>query len=126
MSWKYFSEKELRCKGTGEWNMNSSFMEKLVSLREEFNKPIILSSAYRNITYNVIAGGAENSPHIFGRAVDIQCFGTEASEIIRLGIKNGMTGIGISQRGNRCTRFVHLDDMDNSDTHPRPWIWSYT
>jgi len=126
VEWKYFSEKELRCKGTGECNMSSTFMEKLVALREEFNKPIILSSAYRNPTYNITMGGSEHSPHVFGRAVDIQCFGSEAYEIIKLGIKHGMSGIGVSQKGNRCTRFIHLDNMVNSNMYPRPWIWSYT
>ena len=87
MEWKYFSEKELKCKGTGECHMDSAFMKKLVTLREEFNKPIILTSAYRSPTYNIRIGGAENSPHVFGRAVDIQCLGSEAYEIIRLGIK---------------------------------------
>jgi hypothetical protein len=28
--WKYFSEDELRCKGTGEVNMDELFMDKLV------------------------------------------------------------------------------------------------
>ena len=125
MNWKYFSEKELKCKGTGECLMDSAFMEKLVTLREEFNKPIILTSAYRSPTYNVKIGGAENSPHVFGRAVDIQCLGSEDYEIIRLGIKHGMTGIGVAQRGNRVSRFIHLDDMVNTDIHRRPWIWSY-
>ena len=125
MEWKYFSKKELKCKGTGECYMDSAFMEKLVTLREEFNKPIILTSAYRSPTYNTKIGGVENSPHVLGRAVDIQCLGSEAYEIIRLGIKHGMTGIGVAQRGNRVSRFIHLDDMVSSEIHPRPWIWSY-
>jgi zinc D-Ala-D-Ala carboxypeptidase len=125
VEWKYFSEKELKCKGTGECHMDSAFMKKLVTLREEFNKPIILTSAYRSPTYNIRIGGAENSPHVFGRAVDIQCLGSEAYEIIRLGIKHEMTGIGVAQRGNRVSRFIHLDDMVNTDIHRRPWIWSY-
>ena len=45
--------------------------------------------------------------------------------LIRIAIEAGMTGIGISQRGPHEKRFIHLDDMDNSGEHPRPWVWSY-
>ena len=31
--WKYFSEEELRCKGTGELKMMEEFMSKLIKLR---------------------------------------------------------------------------------------------
>ena len=32
--WVYFSEDELRCKGTGEIHMDEDFMRKLVALRK--------------------------------------------------------------------------------------------
>jgi len=31
----------------------------------------------------------------------------------------------VSQRGAHGKRFIHLDTMEDSDTHPRPWVWSY-
>ena len=34
----YFSEDELRCKGTGEIHMDEDFMTKLVALRKELNQ----------------------------------------------------------------------------------------
>jgi hypothetical protein len=36
-----------------------------------------------------------------------------------------MTGIGVAQRGPHDKRFIHLDDLKNSEQNPRPWIWSY-
>ena len=120
----YFSEDELRCKGTDECSMNDSFMEKLINIRSELDRPMIINSGYRHPAHNSAIGGVKDSAHVFGRAVDIAAIGEVAYEIVRLAIKNGMTGIGVAQRGAHDRRFIHLDDM-SSDTHPRPWIWSY-
>ena len=39
--WKYFSEDELRCKGTGELKMMEEFMDKLILLRETIKQPLV-------------------------------------------------------------------------------------
>jgi uncharacterized protein YcbK (DUF882 family) len=123
--WEYFSVDELKCKGTDECNMDEGFMERLVTLRHKFNKPMVISSGYRSSSYNQIIGGARNSPHLYGKAVDVLVSGKAAHKLIGLAIQHGFTGIGVSQRGSHESRFLHLDTMDNSDIHPRPWIWSY-
>lgn len=125
MNWKYFTEDELACQGTGECEMNEEFMEKLITLREEYNNPIIITSGYRHLAHNQSIGGAKNSPHLFGRAVDIKIGGQNALKILELALKHGMTGIGVKQRGTYEARFIHIDDMPQSEDHPRPWIWSY-
>ena len=123
--WEYFSVDELKCKGTDECNMDEGFMERLVTLRHKFNKPMVISSGYRSSSYNQVIGGARNSPHLYGKAVDVLVSGKAAHKLIGLAIQHGFTGIGVSQRGSHESRFLHLDTMDNSDIHPRPWIWSY-
>ncbi len=123
--WNYFSIDELKCKGTDECNMDEEFMERLVTLRYKFNKPMVISSGYRSSSYNQVIGGARNSPHLYGKAVDVLVSGKAAHKLIGLAIQHGFTGIGVSQRGPYESRFLHLDTMDNSDIHPRPWIWSY-
>ena len=123
--WDYFSFSELKCDGTGECNMDEDFMKRLVDLRHEFNKPMIISSAYRHISYNQVIGGAKNSPHLYGKAVDVLVSGKAAYRLMKMAMEHGFTGIGISQKGPHEGRFLHIDTMDNSDTHPRPWIWSY-
>jgi len=123
--WNYFSIDELKCKGTDECNMDEGFMERLVTLRHKFNKPMVISSGYRSSSYNQVIGGARNSPHLYGKAVDVLVSGKAAHKLIGLAIQHGFTGIGVSQRGSHESRFLHLDTMDNSDIHPRPWIWSY-
>jgi zinc D-Ala-D-Ala carboxypeptidase len=50
--WKYFSEEELRCKGTGELKMMEEFMSKLIELRKKLGQPMVISSGYRTPEYN--------------------------------------------------------------------------
>ena len=123
--WNYFSVDELKCKGTDECEMDEEFMKKLETLRHEFNEPMIVSSGYRHESYNQVIGGAKNSPHLYGKAVDVVISGKSAYRLMKLAIQHDFTGIGVSQRGPHEKRFLHIDTMENSDTHPRPWIWSY-
>ena len=125
MDWVYFTEEELACKGTDECDMHPEFMEKLIAVREDYNEPMIITSGYRHLAYNDTIGGAKNSPHLYGRAVDVKVVGGDALELIGAALRHGMTGIGVKQRGDHDRRFIHIDDMPQSDTHPRPWIWSY-
>ena len=125
MTWEYFTHEELACKGSGECNMDFDFMEKLIFLREAYNKPMYISSAYRSREHNEKVGGAPNSPHTLGKAVDILVSGKDAYRVIDLALKLGFTGIGVSQKGPHDKRFIHLDTMKNSPSSPRPTIWSY-
>jgi len=121
---EYFSIEELKCKGTDECQMDDGFLEKLIKIREDLGRPMIITSGYRHPAHNSAIGGVKDSPHVYGKAVDVAVMGEVAYDIIYLAIKHGMTGIGVSQRGAHERRFIHLDDM-SSDTHPRPWVWSY-
>ena len=125
MIWDFFSEEELKCKGTGECDMDERFMSRLVKLRKDFNQPMIISSGYRHESYNQVIGGAKNSPHLYGKAVDVLVSGKVAYRLMNLAMKHGFTGIGISQRGNHDKRFLHIDTMEDSNVHPRPWVWRY-
>ena len=119
---KYFSEAELKCKcGCGEAKTDLDFLSLLDLLREEFGKPVILSSAYRCPEYNAkVSSTGANGPHTTGKAVDILARGTDAYTIMKIATKLGFTGIGVSQRG--VSRFIHLDTLVND---MRPWVWSY-
>ena len=52
----------------GMWNENTSTDE---------SEPIIINSGYRSSAVNKLAGGATNSNHLTGCAVDIRCTGKE-------------------------------------------------
>ena len=122
---QFFTRKELSCKGTGEYEMNDEFMSKLEKLRIKFNEPMIITSGYRHPAHNMVVGGARNSAHIQGRAVDVLVMGKPALRLVRLALECGMTGIGVKQRGPAIKRFIHIDDLEDSHENPRPWIWSY-
>ncbi len=49
----------------------------LEELRRRYNEPIIINSGYRSPAVNKLAGGAANSNHLTGCAVDIRCAGKE-------------------------------------------------
>ena len=103
--WKYFTENELRCRGTGDCHMDKSFMKKLNRLREDYGKPMIISSGYRDVSYNTVTGGSPDSAHTYGKAVDVVVGGVEAYMLLRLAMIHGFLGIGVSQRGNFDRRF---------------------
>jgi len=119
--WEFFSEDELRCKGTGEINMDESFMKQLIALRKELDQHMHIISGYRHMAYNDVIGGNRDSPHLKGKAVDVACHGKKAYNIIRLATEHGFKGIGIKQHGSKEDRFVHLD----MDSYTSPTIWSY-
>ena len=124
--WKYFSEDELRCKGTGEVKMMEEFMNKLILLREKLNQPMVISSGYRTPEHNERIGGSKKSAHILGKAVDIVCSGEKAHAILTLALELGFTGIGVKQHGDHKSRFIHLDTVESGiEGIPRPWVWSY-
>lgn len=126
--WEYFTVNELECRGTGECHMQEDFMSMLVNIRREIDRPLIVSSGYRSPAHNARIGGASNSPHIHGRAVDIVCMGTVAYNLICISLKHGMTGIGVSQKGPAENRFIHIDNIAKGQQEllgPRPWVWSY-
>jgi zinc D-Ala-D-Ala carboxypeptidase len=119
----FFTVKELQCKGTDECEMDEGFMDRLVSVRKAFNKPMIITSGYRHQAHNSAIGGARYSPHLYGKAVDVAVDRTDAYELVRVAMNHGMTGIGVKQRNG--SRFIHLDDMSPSENHIRPTMWSY-
>lgn len=128
--YKYFSPNELKCKcgkcdSTGH-EMDDNFMQRLVMLRMQFNRPIIITSAYRCPSYNSeISDTGEKGPHSRGKAVDIKIYGTLAYALVEMAYELSFTGIGVKQRGPMDERFVHLDTCTHEEVGTRPWIWSY-
>ena len=123
VSYAYFTTKELECPCCGKDQMDHVFMDKLVHFRTEMGFPFNINSAFRCESHNLEVGGAENSAHLKGRAVDINIRGEHALILVEQARNYGFSGIGVKQKGT--SRFVHLDDLQGSQTQPRPWIWTY-
>ena len=122
--WPNFSLDEMRCKETGECQMNPLFMDRLQEMRFRYGKPIIITSGYRSPNHSIEARKATPGFHSRGRAVDIRCRGIECYELVKLAFECGFTGIGISQRQDQ-PRFIHIDDIGPTESRYRPTLYSY-
>jgi len=125
ISSKNFSDKELSCSHCGENKFDQKTLDALQELREAIGKPIKLSSAYRCPEHNdKVSGSGKSGPHTTGCAVDILCSGKGAHEILTFAMIRSSIwkGIGVSQKGEHKSRFLHLDTLE---TDMRPWVWSY-
>ena len=104
---KYFKPEEFKQGNEIVYdNMNKLFLSKLDTLRELCKIPLKINSSYRSEEYNKSIGGAPNSMHILGRAVDIAC----NNSITRCIILKHALNIGLS-----CgiyKNWIHVDDRD--------------
>ena len=83
-------------------------------------EPIIINSGYRSPAVNQLAGGAQNSNHLTGCAVDIRCAGKE--QMIRYagilldiadGTKQEFDELLLEQHGNVCWLHFAVRPKDN-------------
>lgn len=122
----YFTEKELKCKHTGEYKFDDDFLALLTKIRIECGFAFPITSGYRSEKHPIearkIYNGGKAGAHSTGKAVDIQCAGEEAMKIIEVAIKHGIKRIGVAQKGNM--RFIHIDSCTEEDGFPAA-IWSY-
>ena len=99
-----FYTDELCCKCCGVYKIEDELLQKLQQLRDLFGKSIIINSGYRCEDRNLAIGGAKNSKHLLGQAVDIACSNTsDAFTLVRYAIEVGFKGIGVDKL------FIHLD-----------------
>ena len=102
------------------------FMEKIEKIRVACGFPIPVTSGARCKAYNAkVSDSGPNGPHTTGRAIDLGVQGSLALLVVKQAFLHGITGIGVKQHGPHTKRFVHLDDLPQSDERPRPTIWSY-
>ena len=124
MSFKYFTDSELRCSHCQQNRMDGYFMEKIEALREELGFPFIVTSAYRCPRHPIEARKKLSGAHSTGQAIDLAVHGENAYRLLSGALRAGFTGIGVNQKGN--SRFIHLDNIKSSEgSRLRPWIWSY-
>ena len=125
ISSKNFSEKELSCSCCEENKFDQKTLDALQELRDAVGKPLSISSAYRCPTHNQkVSSTGITGPHTTGKAVDILCSGKFAHEVLSFAMIRSSVwkGIGISQKNEHGSRFIHLDTIEATN---RPWIWSY-
>jgi hypothetical protein len=122
MATEHFTDFELACRCGCGGLPPREFQIHLEQLRAQYGKPIRASSVYRCSDYNdLVSSTGRDGPHTKG-AVDALTFGEEAYDLIANALSLGWQGVGVSQKGPREQRFIHLDRLPGP---PRPWVWSY-
>ena len=123
MTYKYFKDSELSCSHCNTLMMNDEFMILLELIRAECDFPFIVTSAYRCTQHPVEAKKDNVGAHTTGKAVDIAVNGEKAYKLVQVALKHEIEGIGVSQKGDMNSRFIHLDTAGL--TRSRPRVWSY-
>ena len=132
---KNFSTTEMHCQcsyGCGQDEMDDEFMRMLQALRDEAGYALRISSGRRCLLHNqdISSHKIKAGIHTFGRAVDILTGHINTSSVlnlVKLSQSIGFTGLGLNFRGNRKSRFLHIDNRDSSMDSPfnQPAIWTY-
>jgi zinc D-Ala-D-Ala carboxypeptidase len=116
---RYFNYSEFDSpdvQGSGQL-MDKELLDMLDDVRDKFDKPIHINSGFRTPAHNEAVGGAENSSHLKGLAVDIAC----DNSIDRFDLINCLLDVGFSRIGVAKT-FIHADiDPDKSNGV----MWTY-
>ena len=81
-----FNLSEFQCKSGAEMpqevlNNIIELAGNLQTIREHLDRPIVITSGYRSPEHNESIGGATNSQHIYGKAVDIKVEGLSSQEV---------------------------------------------
>lgn len=125
-TYEYFKQYEFLCPCCGEEYMQHEFLKLLDAVRHKYGRMVRVNSGYRCPDHNAtVSSTGRTGPHTTGCAADLGVSGSDAYYILTLAAQNGgFTGIGVNQRGNHASRFIHLDSLPTSDPL-RPWVWSY-
>ena len=80
----------------------------LQPLRGKLRRPIIVTSGYRCPELNKLVGGAKNSQHVLGQAVDVQVSGMSPRTLAEFVTRSGLTfdQMIVEEVGN--TSWLHL------------------
>lgn len=99
-----FTVKEFRCKdGSDKILIDNNLVEILQNIRNHFNKPVSINSAYRTVEHNKKVGGSSKSYHLKGMAADIVVSGVKPLEVAKYAENIGVLGIGLYDT------FTHVD-----------------
>uniref|UniRef100_UPI0026089C24 D-Ala-D-Ala carboxypeptidase family metallohydrolase n=1 Tax=uncultured Microbulbifer sp. TaxID=348147 RepID=UPI0026089C24 len=76
----YFTEAELSCRCCGEIHFSDDTLRRLIRVREQFAKPMVITSGYRCQDHCAKIGSTMT--HTTGQAVDVSVSGGRAYELL--------------------------------------------
>ena len=118
MHFKYFTYEEFDSpdiQGSGQM-MCDTVIEMLDQVREEYGKPIRISSGYRTEAANQKVGGVKNSSHLNGLAADIKVKNSRERYELLFILMKYFYRIGVAKS------FIHVDIDEDK---PQGVIWVY-
>lgn len=110
---KYFNFDDFDCSHCGKNWTDIKLLQKLDLVREEYGKPITITSGYRCPEHNKAVGGVPNSQHVSGKAADIS--GASLDDLYDICLKH-FKAVGDGRRKG----FIHVDLRDDTD---RRWVY---
>ncbi len=120
---RFFKREEFACKCGCETNeIRDQIILVCDALREKCDFPFVISSGYRCENHPIEAAKVKPGSHQGGYAADIACSGARAQTLIRHALNEGITRIGINQKGSHSGRFVHID-VDKGRVSPAMWTY---
>ena len=124
----YFTEQELKCKGSGLLILAPGFADKLIELRIAFGRPMVVNSCCRSFQHNKNVKGNERSLHVCDKpywptggtcAIDI---GTTdpiyRAQLTKLALEKGWS-VGFN------AAFLHLDRRVDFGISTDPIVFLY-
>ena len=123
--WPNFSYKEFQCSKTGLCYIRVALLDMLQTLRYQLGFPLNIVSGYRDRSHDREKHKSFIGVHTLGFAVDIRIAGEQAFTLISQASQCGFTGLGIYQKGDWYSRFIHLDICHSRLNAMRPSLWSY-
>lgn len=109
-----FTVREFACKdGTDLILIDDELVNLLQQVRDHFQVPVTVNSAYRTAAYNAKIGGVKNSQHVLGMAADIVVKDVTPIAVAQYAEYLGAKGIGL------YSDFVHLDTRKGAKSR---WI----
>lgn len=115
-----FKVREFACKdGSNMIFVCDELVQLLQNIRDHFNRPVIITSAYRTLTHNKKVGGSPKSQHLLGRAADFWVEGVDVATVAAYAEALLPTHGGVgrypkdAKHPNRKTGWVHVDTRAN-------------
>jgi zinc D-Ala-D-Ala carboxypeptidase len=106
--WTFFTEEEVK-------GLNIEFVDLLDRARRISGVPYLITSGKRTVEDNEQVGGAKESSHLLGVAVDLRCH----DSVTRFKILKGLVAVGFCRIGI-YQNHIHVD---NALSFPQGVVW---